>query len=103
MSVEKFELILYDQLTEWRSSRFKYKDEFRRISYSTWAVEELERYVVQRLYPLKTARIKTFIEIIKDFYKILVSYSKIHQFNNSMFIIASDVVKDVLEILQAME
>lgn len=105
MSIESLDLILSDlyRMDVWYPSRFKQKMRFCLSSYSIWAIDELERYVAGRLYPNKFGSIEEFIEIITDFHKLMVEFSKLRPDNNIMFSIARDMTTEVLDTLRAMK
>lgn len=98
-------MILSDlcRMDVWYPSRFKQKMRFCLSSYSIWAIDELERYVADRLYPNKFGSIEEFIEIITDFHKLMVEFSKLRPDNNIMFSIARDTTTEVLDTLRAMK
>lgn len=105
MSIEQFKLILCDmyQMDVWFPPFFKWKTEFRKTSYSIWAVDELERYVTDRLYPRKNGTIDEFIRFTSEFINKTRAYSKINPKTNVTFSIAQNIATDVLELLHAMK
>ncbi len=55
MSIEQLDLLLCDtyQMDAWFPFGWKWKKELEKSSYSVWAIDELKRYIVGRLYPKK--------------------------------------------------
>lgn len=105
MSIEEFELFLFDlyQMDVWFPPFFKWKTEFKKASHSIWAVNELRRYIINRLYPRKSGTMDEFVKITGDFINKARSYSKIKPETALLFSIAQNVATDVLEVLYAMK
>jgi hypothetical protein len=105
MSIEQLDLLLYDtyQMDAWFPFGWKWKKELEKSSYSIWAIDELKRYVVGRLYPKKSGKIEDFITLVAEFRRMMNQFSKINPDNNFMFSVAVDVSTDVLDILHAMK
>lgn len=80
----------------------KWKREFREKSYSKWAVEELELYIVERLYPRQWASIDEYTDIIKDFVQKMDRYCWFKESNGKIFSIAKTTALDVLDLFNAM-
>lgn len=53
MSIEQLDLLLCDtyQMDAWFPFGWKWNKELEKSSYSVWAIDELKRYIVGRLYP----------------------------------------------------
>lgn len=54
MSIDQLELILYDMyhMDAWMPPLFgKWTEEFKKSSYSQWAVDELKDFIAERIYP----------------------------------------------------
>lgn len=105
MSIEQFKLILCDmyKMDVWIPPYFKWKTEFRKASYSIWAVDELERYVTDRLYPRKSGTVDELIKLTSEFVNKTRVYSKISPKTKVTFSIAQNIATDVLELLHAMK
>jgi hypothetical protein len=105
MSIEQFELILCDtyefDLCAPKST-FPITD-FKDISYLRWAIDELEEYILCRLYPGIDDSIEGFIDIVTEFIEEMNTYSKLNPRTSKMFSIARDMATDIQELLVAME
>ena len=98
-------LLLCDtyQMDAWFPFGWKWKKELEKSSYSVWAIDELKRYIVGRLYPKKSGSVEDFITFVGDFRRIMNQFSKINPDNNFMFSVAADISTDVLDLLHAMK
>lgn len=105
MSIEQLDLLLCDtyQIDAWFPFGWKWKKELEKSSYSVWAIDELKRYIVGRLYPKKSGSVEDFITFVGDFRRIMNRFSKINPDNNFMFSVAADISTDVLDLLHAMK
>lgn len=105
MSIEQLDLLLCDvyQMDTWFPSRFKWKKDFQKASYSIWAIDELKRYIADRLYPRKSGSIVEFIRYTSEFYHMMDEFVAIRPDNNFMFSVARDMTTDVLDLLRAMK
>lgn len=105
MSIEQLDLLLCDtyQMDAWFPFGWKWKKELEKSSYSVWAIDELERYIVGRLYPKKSGTVEDFIIFVGDFRRMMDRFSKINPDNNFMFSVAADISTDVLDLLHAMD
>lgn len=105
MSIEQLELILSDtyQMDAWFPFGWKWKKELEKSSYSVWAIDELKRYIVGRLYPKKFGSVEDLIIFVGDFRRMMNQFSKINPDNNFMFSVAVDISTDVLDLLHAMK
>ena len=105
MSSEEFKLMLcdlYEMDLYFPKSSFYIKD-FTKASYSVWAIDELKRYIVGRLYPKKSGSVEDFIIFVGDFRRMMNRFSKINPDNNFMFSVAVGISTDVLDLLHAMK
>lgn len=105
MSIEQLDLLLSDtyQMDAWFPAHLKLRKEFEKSSYSVWAIDELKRYIVDRLYPQQSGSVDDFIIFVSGFRQMMNHFSKIRPENNFMFSVAVDVSTDVLDILHAMK
>jgi hypothetical protein len=105
MSIEQLDLLLCDtyQMDAWFPFGWKWKKELEKSSYSVWAIDELERYIVGRLYQKKSGTVEDFIIFVGDFRRMMNQFSKINPDNNFMFSVAVDISTDVLDLLHAMK
>lgn len=105
MSIEQLDLLLCDtyQMDAWFPFGWKWNKELEKSSYSVWAIDELKRYIVDRLYPQQSGSVDDFIIFVSGFRQMMNRFSKIRPENNFMFSVAVDVSTDVLDILHAMK
>jgi hypothetical protein len=105
MSITQFEWLLRDtyefDLCAPKST-FPITD-FKDISYLRWAIDELEEYILCRLYPGIDDSIEGFIDIITDFVEEMDTYSRLNPQTSKMFSIARDTGSDICESLIAMK
>lgn len=70
MSIEQLRLILCDMylMDLWYPPLFgKWSDEFKKASYSQWAVDELLDYIAEHIYPRTNGSVKEFCELTHEF------------------------------------
>ena len=82
MSIEQLDLLLCDtyQMDAWFPLGWKWKKELEKSSYSVWAIDELKRYIVGRLYPKKSGSVEDFITFVGDFqFYVFSSSGHIHR------------------------
>ena len=105
MSIEQLDLLLCDtyQMDAWFPFGWKWKKELEKSSYSVWAIDELKRYIVGRLYPKKSGSVEDFIIFVGDFRRMMNQFSKINPDNNFMFSVAVGISTDVLDLLHAID
>ena len=72
MSIEQLDLLLCDtyQMDAWFPFGWKWNKELEKSSYSVWAIDELKRYIVGRLYPKKSGSVEDFITFVGDFRRL---------------------------------
>lgn len=75
--------------------------EFEKSSYSVWALKELTEYVSQKVYPRKEVAVDEIIVLTNEFRNKMRRYAQIRQDNNFMFVVAQDILSDVLDVLRA--
>lgn len=105
MSIEQLKLILYDmcQMDLWYPPLFgKWSDEFKKSSYSQWAVDELVDYIAEIIYPRSSASIDEFCQFTYGFMIDTAKYARVNPRNCLMFQTASDIAADILDLLRAM-
>lgn len=106
MSIEQLKLILCDmyQMDLWYPPLFgKWSDEFKKASYSQWAVDELLDYIAEHIYPRTYGSVDEFCELTHDFAMTTSRYSRINPKTCQMFQIASNMASDILDLLHAMK
>ena len=80
MSIDQLELILYDMyhMDAWIPPLFgKWTEEFKKSSYSQWAVDELRDFIAERIYPRTSGSIDEFCELAHEFMVKMFAYSKV--------------------------
>lgn len=106
MSTDQFDLILYDMYCAdaYLPPLFgKWIEDFKRASYSHWAIEELRNFVAQNIYPRTDAPISEFCELVVEFADKMFRYAEINQNSDVIFQTASDTAADVLDLLEALK
>ena len=106
MSIEEFERLLYDmyQMDVCMPPLFGiWKDEFENISYSVWAVNEVEKYIVERIHPSTYGSVDEFCELTREFIAKTTQYSKMNLENQQIFQAARNMAINILDLLEAME
>ena len=103
MSIEELKLMLSDvfELDMWFPEYSIRNPEFEKSSYSVWALKELTEYVSQKVYPRKEVAVDEIIVITNEFRNKMRRYAQIRQDNNFMFVVAQDILSDVLDVLRA--
>lgn len=103
MSIEELKLMLSDvfELDMWFPEYSIRNQKFERSSYSVWALQELTEYVSQKIYPRKEAAVDEIIVFTNEFRNKMRRYAQIRQDNNFMFVVAQDILSDVLDVLRA--
>lgn len=105
MSIEELNRFLYDmyQMDICMPPFFgMWKDEFENLSYSVWAVNEVENHIAQRIYPRTYGSIDEFCELTKEFISKTKRYTKINPETKHIFQIANDMAINILDLLEAM-
>lgn len=106
MSIDQFELIIYDtfQMDACMPPLFnKWEEEFKKASYSQWAIGEIINYITKRLYPRTSGTVDEFYIFTQDFMKKMSWYSEVNPKTSKIFRIACDMSADILDLLQAMK
>lgn len=106
MSIEQLRLILCDmyQMDLWYPPLFgKWSDEFKRVSYSQWAVDELLDYIAERFHPRTYGSVSEFCDLTREFVMKTAQYSRVNPNTQQMFQTASHMAADILDLLHAMQ
>lgn len=74
----------------------KYRENFKNTSYSKWAVNELQMYIIRKKY-------QSPITSTKEFIKLMDNFSKRSKKDKLIFSISKAIAVDVLDILNAMK
>lgn len=70
MSIDQLDLILYDMyhMDAWLPPLFgKWAEDYKKASYSQWAVDELRDFIAERIYPRKEGPIDEFCKLTHEF------------------------------------
>lgn len=106
MSIDQLELILYDmyQMDAWMPPLFgKWTDEFKKASYSQWAVDELKEFIAEQIYPRTSGSIDEFCKLTYKFMKKTARYSRVNPQTHQMSQSANEMAADILDLLRAMK
>lgn len=106
MSIEQLELILYDMyhMDAWMPPLFgKWTEEFKRASYSQWAVDELKDFIAERIYPRTYGSIDEFCKLTHEFMMKTARYAEVNPKTSQIFRSASNMAADILDLLHAMQ
>lgn len=106
MSLDQFELLLYDmyQMDAWLPPLFsKWTEDYKKTSYSQWAVDELKEFIAERIYPRTSGSMDEFSELTREFMKKMSAYSKVNPKTRIMFCSACEMAANILDLLQAMK
>ena len=103
MSIDQLELILYDMyhMDAWMPPLLgKWTAEFKKASYSQWAVDELKDFIAERIYP---GSIDEFCQLAHEFMMKMSRYSRVNPRTSQIFQSASAMAADILDLLRAMK
>lgn len=106
MSTDQFDLILYDMYCAdaYLPPLFgKWVKEYKKASYSHWAIEELRDYVARKFYPRTCGPVSEFCELVEEFADRMFQYANLNQETSLIFQTASDTAADVLDLLEALK
>ena len=106
MSIDQLDLILYDmcRMDAWLPPLFgKWTEEFKRASYSQWAVDELREFIAEKIFPRTSGSIEEFCKLTHEFMMKTSRYSRINPQTSQIFQCASLMAADILDLLQAMK
>lgn len=106
MSIDQLELILYDmyQMDAWMPPLSKkWTDEFKKASYSQWAVDELKEFIAEQIYPRTSGSIDEFCKLTDEFMTKMDRYSRVNPQTYQIFQSASEMAADILDLLCAMK
>ena len=88
--------------TAWIPPLFgKWTKEFKKASYSQWAIDELRDYIAERIYPRTYGSIDKFCTLTHEFMMKTAEYANPR--TSQIFIEASNMAADILDLLRAMK
>lgn len=105
MSIDQLDLILYDtyRMDAWMPPLFgKWTDEFKKASYSQWAIDELREFIAESIYPCTSGSIEEFIKLTHEFMMKMSRYSRVNPKTSQIFQSAFAMAADILDLLHAM-
>ena len=88
MNTDQFDLLLYDMYCAdaYLPPLFgKWIKEYKKASYSHWAIEELRDFVALELYPRTCAPISEFCELVMGFADRMYRYSSVNPETSIVF------------------
>lgn len=106
MSIDQLDLILYDmyRMDAWLPPLFgKWTEDYKKASYSQWAVDELRDFIAERIYPRKEGSIDEFCKLTHEFMMKTAKYARVNPNTSLMFRSASEMAANILALLRAME
>lgn len=105
MSIDQFDLILSDmyRIDAWLPPLFgKWMDDFKRTSYSKWAIDELEEFISKQIYPRTDGTIDEFYELTEKFKIKMSRYSNVNPKARKIFQSAVYMAENIMDLLQAL-
>ncbi len=106
MSLDQLELLLYDmyQMDAWLPPLFgRWTEDYKKTSYSQWAVDELKEFIAERIYPRTDGSVDEFCKLTREFMKKMSAYSKVNPKTSMMFCSAYEMAANILDLLRAMK
>lgn len=105
MSIDQLEFMLCDmyEVDLYVPESTFFKTDFKKASYTVWAIDELDLYIYKRLAPDTVGTVDEFIGIISDFIKMSSGFSKKNSYTKQMFSMATELAENVREVLYAMK
>lgn len=106
MSIDQLDLILYDmyRMDAWLPPLFgKWTEDYKKASYSQWAVDELKDFIAERIYPRTSGSIDEFCQLAHEFMMKMSRYSRVNPRTSQIFQSASAMAADILDLLRAMK
>lgn len=99
MSISDLRLLFADYTMDMQLPKDipKYRENFKNASYSKWAVNELQTYIIRKQYQSPIASTKEFIKLMDGFAK------KSRKDDQPIFFIAKAVATEILDIFNAMQ
>ena len=106
MSIEELKRLLYDmyQMDVFMpplTANWEY--EFKNMSYSIWAVNEIIEFIAKRIYPNIYASMDIICETTQEFISNVSKYSKMNAETYQVFSSAKNMAITVLDLLEAMK
>ena len=99
-------IILYDmyRMDAWLPPLFgKWTEDYKKASYSQWAVDELRDFIAEQIYPRREGSIEEFCKLTHEFMMKTAKYAMVNPNTSLMFRSASEMAANILDLLRAME
>ena len=106
MSIDQLDLILYDmyRMDAWLPPLFgKWTEDYKKASYSQWAVDELRDFIAEQIYPRREGSIDEFCKFTHEFMMKTAKYACVNIFSIFIFRSSSDMGAYFLDLLSAMD
>lgn len=106
MSIDQLDLILCDMyhMDAWFPPLFgNWTKDYKKASYSQWAVDELRDFIVEQIYPRRAGSINELCSLTREFITKTSKYARINQNASLIFQIACEMAESILDLLQAMK
>ena len=106
MSIEQLDLILYDmyRMDAWLPPLFgKWAEDYKKASYSQWAVDELRDFIAEQIYPRREGSVEEFCKLTREFMMKTAKYSRVNPKTSLIFREASEMAANILDLLNAMK
>ena len=104
--IDQLDLILYDmyRMDAWLPPLFgKWAEDYKKASYSQWAVDELRDFIDEQIYPRREGSIDEFCKLTHEFMMKTAKYAMVNPNTSLMFRSASEMAANILDLLRAME
>ena len=93
MSIDQLDLILYDmyRMDAWLPPLFgKWAEDYKKASYSQWAVDELRDFIAEQIYPRREGSIDEFCKLTHEFMMKTAKYARVNP-NTSLIMTDPDI------------
>ena len=78
-------------------------EDYKKASYSQWAVDELRDFIAEQIYPRREGSIEEFCKLTHEFMMKTAKYARVNPNTSLMFRSASEMAANILDLLRAME
>ena len=78
-------------------------EDYKKASYSQWAVDELRDFIAEQIYPRREGSIDEFCKFTHEFMMKTAKYARVNPNTSLMFRSASEMAANILDLLSAME
>ena len=81
----------------------KWAEDYKKASYSQWAVDELRDFIAEQIYPRREGSIDEFCKLTHEFMMKTAKYARVNPNTSLMFRSASEMAANILDLLRAMQ